>query len=121
MSSCCKECDSYKEPNFGPKYSAFLAKHQTFCRKNQIASAGEMDVCGMQKIFVRLEQKLNRDSKIFLSLAEKTLMEKGRLTDVVFRKMRTFYGNSTRAIFQSVNEMRQAVWAVWAHTFNTDD
>ncbi|GFW54067.1 uncharacterized protein TNCV_3828751 [Trichonephila clavipes] len=33
MSSYCKGCDSYKGPKFGPKYSAFLAKHQIFCRK----------------------------------------------------------------------------------------
>ncbi|GFW10927.1 uncharacterized protein TNCV_4459021 [Trichonephila clavipes] len=40
MSSYCKGCDSYKGPKFGPKYSAFLAKHQIFCRKNHSGSAG---------------------------------------------------------------------------------
>ncbi|GFV21613.1 uncharacterized protein TNCV_3337141 [Trichonephila clavipes] len=33
MSSYCKGCDSDKRPKFGPKYSAFLAKHHIFCRK----------------------------------------------------------------------------------------
>ncbi|GFV68277.1 uncharacterized protein TNCV_1875591 [Trichonephila clavipes] len=33
MSSYCKGCDSYKGPKLGPKYSAFFAKHQTFCKK----------------------------------------------------------------------------------------
>ncbi|GFS81520.1 uncharacterized protein TNCV_3435781 [Trichonephila clavipes] len=51
MSSYCQGCDSYKGPKFGPKYSAFLAKHQIFCRKNHSGSAGGMEVCGMQKIF----------------------------------------------------------------------
>ncbi|GFX59080.1 uncharacterized protein TNCV_3815141 [Trichonephila clavipes] len=45
MSSYCKGCDSYKGPMCGPKYSAFLAKHQIFCRKNHSGSAGEMEVC----------------------------------------------------------------------------
>ncbi|GFV47129.1 uncharacterized protein TNCV_1630731 [Trichonephila clavipes] len=44
MSSYCKGCDSYKGPKFGPKYSAFLAKHQIFCRKNHSGSAGGMEV-----------------------------------------------------------------------------
>ncbi|GFU99410.1 uncharacterized protein TNCV_2501331 [Trichonephila clavipes] len=57
MSSYCKGCDSYKGPKFGPKYSAFLAKHQIFCRKNHSGSAGGMEVCRMQKIFFRSEQK----------------------------------------------------------------
>ncbi|GFS72270.1 uncharacterized protein TNCV_3602821 [Trichonephila clavipes] len=80
MSSYCKGCDSYKGPKFGPKYSAFLAKHQIFCRKNHSGSAGGMEVCGMQKIFFRSEQKHglkyqryigDGDSKTFLSIAEK--------------------------------------------------
>ncbi|GFX29042.1 uncharacterized protein TNCV_3030841 [Trichonephila clavipes] len=57
MSSYCKGCDPYKGPKFGPKYSAFLAKHQIFCRKNHSGSAGGMEVCGMQKFFFRSEQK----------------------------------------------------------------
>ncbi|GFY15363.1 uncharacterized protein TNCV_1571741 [Trichonephila clavipes] len=57
LSSYCKGCDSYKGPKFGPKYSAFLAKHQIFCRKNHSGSAGGMEVCGMKKIFFRSEQK----------------------------------------------------------------
>ncbi|GFS64114.1 uncharacterized protein TNCV_3944881 [Trichonephila clavipes] len=47
MASYCKGCDSYKGPKFGPSNSAFLAKHQTFCRKNHSRSAGVMEVCGM--------------------------------------------------------------------------
>ncbi|GFT07991.1 uncharacterized protein TNCV_3347771 [Trichonephila clavipes] len=59
MSSYCKGCDSYKGPN---------------------GSAGGMEVCGMQKIFFRSEQKHglkyqryigDGDSKTFLSIAEK--------------------------------------------------
>ncbi|GFU07268.1 uncharacterized protein TNCV_2655941 [Trichonephila clavipes] len=78
MSSYCKGCDSYKGPKFGPKYSAFfLAKHQIFCRKNHSGSAGGMEVCGMQKMFFRSEQKHglkyrryigDGDSKTFLSI-----------------------------------------------------
>ncbi|GFT07310.1 uncharacterized protein TNCV_1417131 [Trichonephila clavipes] len=80
VSSYCKGCDSDKGPKFGPKYSAFLAKHQIFCRKDHSGSAGGMEVCGMQKIFFRSAQKHglkyqryigDGDSKTFLSIAEK--------------------------------------------------
>ncbi|GFY22579.1 uncharacterized protein TNCV_2178401 [Trichonephila clavipes] len=33
VSSYCKGCDSDKGPKFGPKHSAFLAKHQNFLQK----------------------------------------------------------------------------------------
>ncbi|GFY15364.1 uncharacterized protein TNCV_1571751 [Trichonephila clavipes] len=49
----------------------------------------------------------------------KTIGGKGRLTDV--SKLTTFYGNAIRANSHNVNEIRQAVWAVWAHTSSTDD
>ncbi|GFY15353.1 uncharacterized protein TNCV_1571641 [Trichonephila clavipes] len=97
MSSYCKGCDSDKGSKLGPKYSAFLAKHHIFCRKNHSRSAGKMEhhifcrknhsrsagkmeVCGMQKTFLRSEQKHglkyqryigDGDSKTFLSIAEK--------------------------------------------------
>ncbi|GFU41228.1 uncharacterized protein TNCV_1848171 [Trichonephila clavipes] len=172
MSSYCKGCDSNKGPKFGPKYSAFLAKHQIFCRKNRSGSAEGMEVCGMQKIFFQSEQKHglkyqryigDGDSKTFSSIAEKkpyedsvpiekiecvghvqkrmgnrlrklkalwgekklsdgkTIGGKGRLTDAFISKLTTFYGNAIRANSHNVNEMRQAVWAVWAHTSSTDD
>ncbi|GFU82855.1 uncharacterized protein TNCV_266521 [Trichonephila clavipes] len=164
MSSYCKGCDSYKGPKFGPKYSAFLAKHQIFCKKNHSGSAGGMEVCGMQNIFFRSEQKHglkyqryigDGDSKTFSSIAEKkpyedsvpiekiecvghiqkrmgsrlrklkalwgekklsdgkTIGGKGRLTHAIISKLTTFYGNAIRVNSHNVNEMRQAVWAVW--------
>ncbi|GFX29770.1 uncharacterized protein TNCV_4748991 [Trichonephila clavipes] len=51
----------------------------------------------------------------------KTIGRKGRLTDTIISKLTTFYGNAIRANSHNVNEMRQAVWAVWAHTSSTDD
>ncbi|GFV47130.1 uncharacterized protein TNCV_1630741 [Trichonephila clavipes] len=51
----------------------------------------------------------------------KTIGGKGRLTDAIISKLTTFYGNAIRANSHHVNEMRQAVWAVWAHTSSTDD
>ncbi|GFU66526.1 uncharacterized protein TNCV_639601 [Trichonephila clavipes] len=100
-----------------------------------------MEVCGMQKIFLRSEQKHglkyqryigDGDSKTFLSIAEKepygdsvpivsdgkTIGGKGRLTDAIISKLTTFYCNAIRANSHNVNEMRQAVWA---HTSSTDD
>ncbi|GFY20208.1 uncharacterized protein TNCV_208401 [Trichonephila clavipes] len=80
MSFYCKGCVSDKGPKLGPKYSDFLAKHHIFCRKNHSRSAGKMEVCGMQKTFLRSEQKHglkyqryigDGDSKTFLSIAEK--------------------------------------------------
>ncbi|GFU85080.1 uncharacterized protein TNCV_1553431 [Trichonephila clavipes] len=92
-----------------------------------------MEVCGMQKTFLRSEQKHglkyqryigDGDSKTFLSIAEKepygdsvpikvsdgkTIGGKGRLTDAIISKLTTFYGNAIRANSHNVNEMRQAV------------
>ncbi|GFX93281.1 uncharacterized protein TNCV_4761601 [Trichonephila clavipes] len=51
----------------------------------------------------------------------KTIGRKGRLTDAIISKLATFYGNAIRANSHNVNEMRQGVWAVWAHTSSTDD
>ncbi|GFV21796.1 uncharacterized protein TNCV_4979321 [Trichonephila clavipes] len=51
----------------------------------------------------------------------KTIGGKGRLTDAIISKLTFFYGNAIRANSHNVNEMRQAVWAVWAHTSSTDD
>ncbi|GFU15425.1 uncharacterized protein TNCV_2700241 [Trichonephila clavipes] len=142
-------------------------------KKNHSGSAGGMEVCGMQKIFFRSEQKHglkyqryigDGDSKTFSSIAEKkpygdsvpiekiecvdhvqkrmgsrlrklkalwgggnklsdwkTIGGKGSLTDAIISKLTTFYGNAIRANSHNVNEMRQAVWAVWAHTSSTDD
>ncbi|GFV47127.1 hypothetical protein TNCV_1630711 [Trichonephila clavipes] len=38
-----------------------------------------------------------------------------------YKQIDDFYGNAIRANSHNVNEMRQAVWAVWAHTSSTDD
>ncbi|GFW76206.1 uncharacterized protein TNCV_3800411 [Trichonephila clavipes] len=51
----------------------------------------------------------------------KTIGGKGRLTDAIISKLTTFYDNAIRANSHNVNEMRQAVWALWAHTSSTDD
>ncbi|GFX34111.1 hypothetical protein TNCV_1698591 [Trichonephila clavipes] len=51
---------------------------------------------------------------------EKTIGGKGRLTDAVINKFTTSYGNAIRDNSQNVNEMRQTVWAVWAHTSSTE-
>ncbi|GFV29736.1 uncharacterized protein TNCV_1925611 [Trichonephila clavipes] len=51
----------------------------------------------------------------------KTIGGKGRLTDAIISKLTTFYGNEIQTNSHNVNEKRRAVWAVWAHTFNTDD
>ncbi|GFT60232.1 uncharacterized protein TNCV_4970591 [Trichonephila clavipes] len=51
----------------------------------------------------------------------KTIGGKGRLTDAIISKLTTFYGNAIRANSHNVNEMRQAIWAVWAHTSSADD
>ncbi|GFX84394.1 uncharacterized protein TNCV_4135041 [Trichonephila clavipes] len=80
MSSYWKRYDSYKGPKFGPKYSYFSAKHQTFYRKHHSRSAGGMEVYGLKKISFRSEQKHglkyqwyigDGDSKTFSSTAEK--------------------------------------------------
>ncbi|GFX93176.1 uncharacterized protein TNCV_4760551 [Trichonephila clavipes] len=51
----------------------------------------------------------------------KTIGGKDRRTDAIISKLTTFYGNAIRANSHNVNEMRNAVWAVWAHTSSTDD
>ncbi|GFV73639.1 hypothetical protein TNCV_1706311 [Trichonephila clavipes] len=49
----------------------------------------------------------------------KTIGGKGRLTDAIISKLTTFM--AMLFSHNNVNEMRQAVWAVWAHTSSTDD
>ncbi|GFT74880.1 uncharacterized protein TNCV_1673431 [Trichonephila clavipes] len=122
MSSFCKVCDSFKGPKFGPKYIVFLAKHQPFCKKNHNGSAGQMECVGhVQK---RMGSRLR---KLKSSLGKKKLFDgktiggKGRLTDVVINRLTTFYGNAIRGNPKNVHEMRQAIWAVWAHTASTDE
>ncbi|GFS91941.1 uncharacterized protein TNCV_1931171 [Trichonephila clavipes] len=51
----------------------------------------------------------------------KVLVGKGRLTDVVIIRLTTFYRNAIRGNPKNVHEMRQAIWAVWAHTASTDE
>ncbi|GFX92649.1 uncharacterized protein TNCV_4087541 [Trichonephila clavipes] len=51
----------------------------------------------------------------------KTIGGKGRLTDVVINRLTTFYGSAIRGNPKNVHEMRQAIWAVWAHTASTDE
>ncbi|GFW95920.1 uncharacterized protein TNCV_1625801 [Trichonephila clavipes] len=52
---------------------------------------------------------------------EKTTGGNGHLTDAVIRKLTSFYGNAIWSNSQNVNEMMEAVWAVWDHTSSTDD
>ncbi|GFX55121.1 uncharacterized protein TNCV_1155821 [Trichonephila clavipes] len=59
MSSYCKGCDSYKGPKFAPKYSAFLAKHQIFCRKNHSELLEEWKFAECRKFFS--DQNKNMD------------------------------------------------------------
>ncbi|GFT27545.1 uncharacterized protein TNCV_1276281 [Trichonephila clavipes] len=54
-------------------------------------------------------------------LDQQTIGGKGRLTDVVINRLTTFYGNAIRGNPKNVHEMRQAIWAVWAHTASTDE
>ncbi|GFY56099.1 hypothetical protein TNIN_478511 [Trichonephila inaurata madagascariensis] len=83
MSSYFTRCDPYKGSKFGPKYRAFLAKHQAFCRSNYSGSAREMEICEIAKMFFRSERKHglkyqryigDGDSKAFSSTAEKNHM-----------------------------------------------
>ncbi|GFS68130.1 uncharacterized protein NPIL_161161 [Nephila pilipes] len=41
--------------------------------------------------------------------------------EAVINKLTIYYGNAIRANAQNVSEMRQAIWAVWAHSTSTDD
>lgn len=51
----------------------------------------------------------------------KTIGGKGRLTDCLIQKLTIYYGNAIRQHKNSVASMRQAIWAVWGHTFSTDE
>ncbi|GFU43978.1 uncharacterized protein TNCV_1878541 [Trichonephila clavipes] len=150
MSSFCKVCESFKGPKFGPKYSVFLAKHQPFAKKNHNGFAGQMEEMEIQRhiCLSLVEKKPYGDSieiekiecvghvqkrmgsrlrKLKSSIGKKKLSDgktiggKGRLTDVVINRLTTFYGNAIRGISKNVHEMRQAIWAVWAHTASTEE
>ncbi|GFY23884.1 uncharacterized protein TNCV_3536781 [Trichonephila clavipes] len=136
MSSFCKVCDSFKGRKFGPKYSVFLAKHQPFCKTNHNGSAGQMKVkkqphgvivSKLKKIECvgHVQKRMSsRLRKLKSSLGKKklsdgkTIGEKGHLTDVVIKRLTTFYGNAIRGNPKNIHEMRQAIWA---HTASTDE
>lgn len=48
---------------------------------------------------------------------EKTIGGKGRLTE---KKITSYYGNAIRDNPDRHPNMRQAVWAAWAHTCSSD-
>ncbi|GFV81995.1 uncharacterized protein TNCV_3151931 [Trichonephila clavipes] len=124
LSSYCKGCDSYKGTKFGPKYSAFLAKHQI--ADQTIADLlEEWKFAECRNFFFRSEQKHGLRDSVPIEKIEcvghvqkrmgsrlrklkalwggkklsdgKTIGGKGRLTDAIISKWTTFYGNAIRA------------------------
>lgn len=65
-------------------------------------------------------RKLKQEYKCRKLSDNKSLSGKGRLTDVVINKLTTFYGNAIRQHPDSLQNMRNAVWAVYFHTRSTD-
>lgn len=51
----------------------------------------------------------------------RTIGGRGRLTDDLIKKLTLYYGNAIRGNPNSAQDMRQAVWATWAHYSSTDD
>lgn len=44
----------------------------------------------------------------------------GRLTDAIIDKLQVYYVNAIRANKENVDDMRQAIWAIWYHESSTD-
>lgn len=66
-------------------------------------------------------RKLKADYKATKLSDGKSIAGKGRLTDSVIATLTSYYGNAIRANSSSVENMKQAVWAVWFHKSSTDD
>ncbi|GFS79842.1 uncharacterized protein TNCV_750271 [Trichonephila clavipes] len=144
VSSYCKGSDLLEEWKFAECRNIFFRSAQKHGLKYQryigdgdsktFLSIAEKERYGDSVPIVKIEcvghvqkQMGNRLRKLKALRGEKKLSDgktiggKGRLTDAIIRKLTTFYGNAIRANSHNVNEMRQAVWAVWAHTSSTDD
>ncbi|XP_048514028.1 uncharacterized protein LOC125501683 isoform X2 [Athalia rosae] len=46
---------------------------------------------------------------------------KGRLTDACISQITSFYGNAIRAHENSVEKMKDAIWAIWYHRRSSDE
>ncbi|GFX90485.1 uncharacterized protein TNCV_4334901 [Trichonephila clavipes] len=139
MSSYCKGCDSYKGPKIfffrseqkhGLKYQRYIGDgdSKTFSSIAEKKPYGDSVPIEKIECVGHVQKRMgSRLQKLKALWGEKKLSDgktiggKGRLTDAIISKLTTFYGNVIRANFHNVNEMRQAVWAVWAHTSSTDD
>ncbi|GFU19467.1 uncharacterized protein TNCV_4371441 [Trichonephila clavipes] len=132
VSSYCKGCDSHKGPTqkHGLKYQRYIGDGDS----KTFLSIAEKEPYRDSVPIVKIEcvghvqkQMGNRLWKLKALRGKKKLSDgktiggKGRVTDAIISKWTTFYGNAIRAKSHNVNEMRQVVWAVWAHTYSTDD
>lgn len=46
---------------------------------------------------------------------------KNRLTDAVIDQLQTYYGNAIRKNTNSLEKMREAVWAIYWHKYSTNE
>lgn len=65
-------------------------------------------------------RKLKQDYKSKKLSDGKGLSGKGRLTDSIINKLTVYYGNAIRKNSNSVNSMRNAIWAIYFHTRSND-
>lgn len=81
----------------------------------------KIECCGhVQKRFGTQMRKLKLRFRGQKLSDGKGLGGKGRLTDVVIDQMQSYYGNAIRNNSQSVEDMTEAIWAIWHHKCSTD-
>ncbi|GFV07914.1 uncharacterized protein TNCV_2268261 [Trichonephila clavipes] len=122
LSSFCKGCDSYKGVKFGIKYNKNGKERIRFHVEKINLALLKIECVGhvQKRMGTRLAKLKLVYSKKELSDG-KTIGGKGRLTDSLIDKLAHYYGNAIRCNSTSVKEMRKAIWAVWGHSFSTDD
>ncbi|XP_016026064.2 uncharacterized protein LOC27209333 [Drosophila simulans] len=141
-SSFCKACAFWKGQEGTPEYEAWFETHGSECNVNHEDSAGKMEVDGIIEKFKRSEELHNAkygyiryiDTKTFNMLLEAkpydddlTVKKKG----MRFARERVYKrGNEARKRilwlgslrnFNSVENMRKAIWATFHHKSSTDE
>ncbi|GFX70517.1 uncharacterized protein TNCV_874911 [Trichonephila clavipes] len=124
-----------------------LPFHEKDCKRNYVGSSGAMEIQGASKIFQRSLSLHNAryitylgdgDCKAFDAVKKKNiygneypieklecighcLSGKNRLTEHEIDNLQSYYGSAIRRNHSSVQNMRQAIWAIFLHKLSTDE
>ncbi|GFT68646.1 uncharacterized protein TNCV_2759191 [Trichonephila clavipes] len=101
-----------------------LPFHEKDCKRNYVGSSGAMEI---QVYWPCNEAHGNKITPIKSQLKGqilsygKCLSGKNRLTEHEMDNLQSYYGSAIRRNHSSVQNMRQAIWAIFLHKLSTDE